>query len=214
MRFGWFGKGRKVVERKAVGLSAFIRNEAGEGPARGYAGLAASGFQRNPVLYRSVRMIAEAAAMVPWLAFEGEREVAGHPLLALLSAPNPRMGGADFIEALCGHLLLSGNAYVEPVLIDGDLRELHLLRPDRVTIEAGADGWPEAFRAGSEGRSRRIPAGPTPPALLSIAASGRRVRRRRRLTSCRRPRAGTERCSTIRRVPPARWSTSRKRAAT
>ena len=55
------------------------------------------------------------------------------------------MSGADFIEnASCGHLLLSGNAYVEGVLVGDRLRELHLLRPDRIAVVEGPDGWPAA----------------------------------------------------------------------
>ena len=140
----------------------------GEGPGRSYAALSASGFQRNPVVYRSVRMIAEAVAMVPLVLYEGEHEAVAHPFAALLAAPNPRMGGADFLEALCGHLLLSGNAYVEPVMLDGRLCELHLLRPDQVSAEAGPDGWPEAYRHTSAPRARRLPAGAAPPGLLHL----------------------------------------------
>ena len=36
-----------------------------------YAALAREGYMRNPVVYRSVRLIAEAAAAVPWLLYRG-----------------------------------------------------------------------------------------------------------------------------------------------
>ncbi len=75
---------------------------------------------------------------------------------ALLARPNPRQGGAEFMEALYGHLLLSGNAFLEPVEIGGDLRELHLLRPDRIRVIEGADGWPSAYEYRVGGSVRRF----------------------------------------------------------
>ena len=83
---------------------------------RDYAALAREGFMRNPVVHRSVRLISETASAVPWLLYEGAAELDAHPLLTLLDRPNQRQAGASFLEALYGHLLLSGNAYVE--LID------------------------------------------------------------------------------------------------
>ncbi len=137
---------KPTSETKAVsGLSAFSGEARAAWTARSYPALAREGFMRNPVAHRAVRMIAEAAAAVPWLVYEGEREIEEHALIDLVARPNGRMGGPDFFEALYGHLLLSGNAYVQPVLAAGHLRELHLLRPDRVSVVAGVDGWPVGY---------------------------------------------------------------------
>ena len=114
---------------------------------------------RNPVAHRAVRLISEAAANVPLLAYEGAQERTEHPVLALLARPNGRMGGHDFLETLYGHLLLSGNAYVDAAEIGGAVRELHLLRPDRVRILEGRDGWPEAYEYRVGNLVRRISAG-------------------------------------------------------
>jgi HK97 family phage portal protein len=51
--------------------------------------------------------------------------------------------------------MLAGNAYVEPRVIGGRLRELHLLRPDRLSIVEGPDGWPAAYDYRAEGRATR-----------------------------------------------------------
>lgn len=123
---------------------------------RDYAALAKEGFARNAVVYRAVRMIAEAAGSLTWLAYEGEHELDTHPLLALLERPNARQTGADFLEALYGHLLIAGNAYVEQVSVDGRLRELYVLRPDRMKVVPGADGWPEAYEYGAGGETVRF----------------------------------------------------------
>ena len=48
----------------------------------------------NAVAYRCVRMIAEGAASVPWLLYEGARELDTHPLLDLLANAQPAMNRA------------------------------------------------------------------------------------------------------------------------
>ncbi len=129
---------------------------AGEGEARwtgrNYAALSREGFMKNPVAHRCVRLVSEAAASIGFLAYQREAERPEHPALALLSRPNGAMTGADFLETLYGQLLLSGNAYVEAVAVGtGGTAALHLLRPDRVSVVSGADGWPAAYdyRAGT-----------------------------------------------------------------
>jgi HK97 family phage portal protein len=123
---------------------------------RDYAALAREGFARNAIVYRAVRMIAESAATLPWLLYEGDAELTEHPLLNLLRRPNRRQAGAAFLESLYGHLLVAGNAYVEAVTIDGAVRELHVLRPDRMKVVPGPDGWPEAYEYSVGGRTVRF----------------------------------------------------------
>jgi HK97 family phage portal protein len=112
---------------------------------RDYAALAREGFQKNAVVHRAVRLVAEAAAALPLTLLEGGRAAGEHPLLGLLARPNPREGGQRFLESLYGHLLVSGNAYVEAALLDGVPRELYALRPDRMRVVPGPDGWPAAY---------------------------------------------------------------------
>ena len=123
---------------------------------RDYAAFAREGFAQNAIVYRAVRMIAEAAASVPLLLYEGDEEIAGHPLLDLLARPNPVSSAPDLLESWYGFLLVSGNAYLEAVAAGGRLRELHALRPDRIKVVPGPDGWPEAFDYTAGGRSVRF----------------------------------------------------------
>jgi HK97 family phage portal protein len=123
---------------------------------RNYAALTRAGYLRNPIVYRAVRMVAEAAASVPWLLFAESEELDDHPLLDLLRQPNPRQSGAEFLEAVCGHLLVSGNAFVEAVALDGAVCELHALRPDRMNVVPDASGWPAAFEYSANGRTIRF----------------------------------------------------------
>ncbi len=128
-----------------------------------------AGFQRNPVVHRAVRLLADQVAAVPLLLFEGEDERDAHPLLGLLARPNPRQTGADLFRALTSDLLLAGNAYVEAALVDGLPRELWPLRPERMRIVAGADGWPEAFDYTVGAESVRFPAaGERVPPILHL----------------------------------------------
>lgn len=71
-------------------------------------------------------------------------EVPSHPILGLLSNPNPLMSGAEFKDAYFGYLLLSGNSYVEAVqpVSSRPPVELWPQRPDRIKVIPG-DG---AFR--------------------------------------------------------------------
>jgi HK97 family phage portal protein len=112
---------------------------------RDYAALSREGFQKNAIVHRALRLVFEAAAALPLVLKSEGREIAAHPLLALLSRPNAREGGQRFLESLYGHLMVSGNAYVEAVSLDGAPQELYALRPDRMRVVPDADGWPAAY---------------------------------------------------------------------
>ena len=123
---------------------------------RDYAQLARESFERNAVAYRCTRMIAEAAASLPWLLYDGTRELTEHPLLALIERPNPHESGADLFEAWYGYLEVAGNAYMEVVELDGTPREIYVLRPDRMKVVPGRSGWPEAYEYSVDGRVVRF----------------------------------------------------------
>ena len=123
---------------------------------RDYAAFAREGFMQNAICYRSVRMIAEAAASIPLLLYESDIEIGDHPLIDLLRRPSLDHTGTDFLEAWYGFLLVAGNAYVEAVPLDGQLRELHVLRPDRMKVIPGPDGWPEGYDYTAGGQSIRF----------------------------------------------------------
>ncbi len=136
---------------------------------RDFAALAREGFQKNAVAHRCVRLVAEAAASVPWLVMAGRREAGDHQLAALLARPNPREGGTALLEALYGHLVVAGNAYLEAVQIEGSPRELYALRPDRMRVVPGPRGWPEAYDYSAGGRTVRfVQAGEGVPPILHL----------------------------------------------
>ncbi|WP_394890889.1 phage portal protein [Mesorhizobium sp. AaZ16] len=165
MSFKWpwprnAGNGGALPERKqATGFVALHAQGEARWTRRDYATLAREGFMRNPVVHRAVRLISETASAVPWLLHEGAAELDDHPLLKLLDRPNQRQAGASFMEALYGHLLIAGNAYVELIEAGGDMRELHLLRPDRVSVATDSAGWPVAIEYREGSAKRRVPLG-------------------------------------------------------
>ena len=126
---------------------------------RDYAALASEGFAKNPIAYRCVRMIAEAAASVPLTVFIDGRRADDHPLRALLQAPNPEQGGPDLMEAFFGNLTVAGNGYLEAAQGGEGAdtpTELYALRPDRMTVVPGPRGWPLAYDYQVAGRTARI----------------------------------------------------------
>jgi HK97 family phage portal protein len=134
---------------------------------RDYAGLARQGFQRNAVVHRAVRLVAEAAASLPLTLLDRGTAVEIPALGDLLARPNPRQAGTGFLETLYSHLLVSGNAYAQSVAVDGVPRELHALRPDRMRVVPGPDGWPAAYDYVVGGETLRFDqrGDPLPPIL-------------------------------------------------
>lgn len=121
--------------------------------------LTKTGFCSNPVGFRSVKLIAEAAAALPLVVQDAERRYDVHPLAGLLARPNGAQGRAELLEALYAQLLLSGNGYVEAVGGEAGLPvELHVLRSDRMSVVPGADGWPVAYEYAVGGAKHRFAA--------------------------------------------------------
>lgn len=93
-------------------------------------------FQENPVAHRAVRLLAESTAHAPLMPTD----------CTLLQLVNATSAGQPLLETLASHLLLHGNGYVQ-IMRDGAGQpiELFALRPERITVQPGADGWPVAY---------------------------------------------------------------------
>ncbi|HYD74065.1 MAG TPA: phage portal protein [Candidatus Binatia bacterium] len=135
--FDWWRilRAQQRVERKLLAWHAPGRPVW---PMRDTSAFAREGYAQNAIAYRCVRMIAEAAASAPLKV--GPKQ---HPLSRLLARPNPEQTGVELLEAFYGHLQVSGNAYLEAASIEASTpSELYVLRPDRMSVVPGADGWP------------------------------------------------------------------------
>lgn len=96
-----------------------------------------AGYLENAIAQRAVRMVAEGVAAAPVTGVDPE-------LVRLVCR---RSAGQVLVETIAAQLLLHGNAFVQ--LLDdgrGGVGELYALRPERVTVEPDANGWPVAFR--------------------------------------------------------------------
>lgn len=157
------GQGQEVAsapEAKASATGRVVAHLNGGRVAwspRDTVSLTKQAFAGNPVGFRAVKLIAEAAAALPLVLQDNATRYAEHPILKLVSAPNPGQGRAELFEALYGQLLLSGDGYVEAVAGDEGLPfELHVLRSDRMSVVPGADGWPVAYEYAVGGRKHRF----------------------------------------------------------
>lgn len=145
-----------AVKSQANPLIAFSMLGAPRWSGRDFLTAAHEGVLKNAIAYRCVRMIAEGAASVPWLLYEKRHEVETHPLLTLLANPNPQDEGSVLFERWYAYLQCAGNAYIEAVSTGDGVRELYVLRPDRVGVVADARGWPAGYDYKVDGRTVRI----------------------------------------------------------
>ena len=106
-----------------------------------YRTAVARAFIENPVAQRAVRIVAEGVGSVPLLPSDDDDLGGAQRLVGATSA------GQSLLETLAAQLLLHGNGYVQ-VMRDGSGQpvELFALRPERVSVVAGADGWPTAYK--------------------------------------------------------------------
>ncbi|MFV0492419.1 MAG: phage portal protein [Pseudorhodobacter sp.] len=166
------GKSEEVPERKASATGPVVA-WSGSGRVawspRDTVSLTKAGFLGNPVGFRAVKLVAEAAAALPLVLQDNERRYDIHPMLDLIRRPNPMQGRAELFEAIYGQLLLSGNAYVEAVPSPRQMPgELHVLRSDRMGVVPGADGWPVAYDYTVGNRRHRFDIGNGPAPICHI----------------------------------------------
>ncbi len=171
-------------EAKASRTARLIAFESGgraRWTPRDYAALAREGYGKNAIVHRAVRLIAESVGAASFILYEGAAERTTHPLLDLLARPNPRQDGASFLESVASYLQLSGNAYIEAVGIAGqgndqvgaqenaNVRELYALRPDRMKVVPGADGWPQGYEYSVSGQTVRFDQSAVQPPILQLS---------------------------------------------
>jgi HK97 family phage portal protein len=153
----WFGKkAGHGSARPALARGFGMAFGSGDWP-RSYEAQVRDAYALNPVAQRAVRLVAESVGSAPIACSEPE-------VARLIAAQS---GGQGLVETVASHLLLHGNSYVEvlagrspdtristlrqssgqaPLGASGEeVAELFALRPDRVSIEADARGWPGAY---------------------------------------------------------------------
>lgn len=152
----WFGRKAAAREARPVlaragwsgGLVGLIGGWGGEAAATdgwpgGYEAQLRAAMLGNPVAQRCARLVSEGAGAAAIKALGGVEEDRAAALVLVAR----RVGGQSVIEALSLSLLLHGNGYAQ-IGLDGLDRpaRLYPLRPERVSVEADARGWPVAYR--------------------------------------------------------------------
>lgn len=148
----WFGREEKASAAGAV-ISAWHVGQP-VWSNRDFASFADEAFIRNAVAHRCIKLIAGKGASARWLLHDRRgKEIEQHPLLDLLSRPNPVNAGNALFEAIYAYLLLAGNSYLESVgPTRGAPRELWTLRPDRMRVIPGSVGIPRGYEYEANGR--------------------------------------------------------------
>ena len=108
-----------------------------------------SAYLENPVAQRAVRIVAEGVGDAP-LSIADEK-------IAALIGHSP--SGQSLMETLAAQLLLHGNAFVQIVKdASGHPVDLFALRPERIEVKLGSDGWPTGYTYRVGGNPATIPA--------------------------------------------------------
>lgn len=137
----WFGTKAAGGDARPVLARAWGSGAValGEWPAS-YEAQVRAGIMGNAVAQRSLRVVSEGAGATGLKAYGHD---AADQVLALVQHTS---AGQSLIETLASHLLLHGNGYVQVMAgADGMPAELFALRPERVSVEADARGWPMAY---------------------------------------------------------------------
>ena len=114
----------------------YFTDAAGGRPPFEYTSAVRRAYLDNPVAQRAVRLVAEGIGGAPMMPADP----------ALLALVNATSAGQSLLETIASYMLLHGNGYIQ-VMKDalGRPVELFALRPERVSIVAGSDGWPVAY---------------------------------------------------------------------
>ena len=158
MKF-WFGRKAAPAARPSLFRAYAGAPPAGDWP-RSYEAQVRDAYLGNPVAQRAVRLVAESVAWAPVYAGGGEA-----------SARAAALVGPALLDTAAAQLLLHGNAYLQILVgADGTPAELFALRPERVSVEAGASGWPAAYLYKAGETRTRLPArdGVGRPSLVHV----------------------------------------------
>ncbi len=144
----------KPAEKKDVGnMVGYFGVGTSKSKNYSYQDLAEEGYMKNSIVFRCVNEIAKGASAVPFMVKAGDQVLDSHPIVTLLSRPNPLQSHSDFFNSIFGFLLLSGNAYILKVGSEvGAPKELHLLRPDRMVVKGGSNPIPDRYEYVLNGR--------------------------------------------------------------
>jgi len=121
------------------------------------------GYQKNPVVYSIVNMIAKNVAKAKWCAYNSKGEKINSPLLAqLMYKPNPLQKWGDLTEAAATHYLLEGNSFITGEYGSGinknKYNTLYMLPTTEIQVISGNGRNISGFLMDTETSANEIPA--------------------------------------------------------
>ncbi len=149
--FGW--KGAAAGSRPVLSRAYAIGGPAlGEWPSN-YDAQVRAAVLANPIAQRAVRLVSEAAGGAALRA----SGASGADNARALDLVRHASAGQGLVETLALHLLLHGNGFVQ-ISPDGEGQpaELFALRPERVSVDVDANGWPVAYQYRVQDRLSRL----------------------------------------------------------
>jgi HK97 family phage portal protein len=150
---------QRFFRKESQARMAVAINQIGQpvSSPRSFTSYSNEGYQKNVVVYRCIQIIAKACAGIEWELYQKRTggkaiEVENHPILDLISRPNPIQAQAAFFEAMVAYYCLTGNSYVEAQRLgNAPPLELWTVMPDKMQIVPDGKGYPSkyVFKAGS-----------------------------------------------------------------
>lgn len=91
------------------------------------------GYKISGSVYRAVRVVVQAASAIPWVVLNKDGEVIPeHDFTKVWSHPNREFSGQDNMELIVAHLKLVGNAFIQPIIVNGKPIEFWVCMPDLI----------------------------------------------------------------------------------
>ena len=121
------------------------------------------GYQKNPVVYSIVNMIAKNVAKAKWCAYNSKGEKIQSPLLAqLMYKPNPLQKFSDLTEAATTHYLLEGNSFITGEYGTGinsnKFNSMYILPTSKLQVVSGNGRNISGFVMDTDTSAQEIPA--------------------------------------------------------
>lgn len=132
-----------------------LANQAHWG-SRSFEGLSQDGYKSNAIAYRCVRFISEAAASVDFCITRNGEQLADDPLRRAFDQAHSELSLTNVMESFYGYLQVTGNGYLEAVMLDEQVIGFRTLRPDRVEVKTNSKGYKSGYQYSLNNNKRFI----------------------------------------------------------
>jgi HK97 family phage portal protein len=121
------------------------------------------GYQKNPVVFSIVNMIAKNVAKAKWCVYNAKGEKVNIPLLnQLMYRPNPLQKWSDLTEAATTHYLLEGNSFITGEYGSGinasKYNTMYMLPTSKLQVVSGNGRNISGFLMDTDTSAQEIPA--------------------------------------------------------